>query len=321
MDEAVSDDAAFLHGTPIGVEVHATIEKVMHMNEIKKVILVSGMSGAGKSTAGRILEDMGYLVIDNFPVQLISLLVDMIETSTDPRYNYVVLSTSAEDFPAFLRGLKGQNIETQVLFVDASDDVILHRYKSTRRMHPLLISNKCNTLEEAIGVERAMFAKNVNNSFVTIDTSYLSEKEYKRRLERYFARDAMPSFSISFESFGYKYGVPMDADLMVDVRFLPNPFWVVSLRPYNGNDKCVYDYVMDKPETKEFLERLLSFLDYAFEQYQKEGKNHFTVAIGCTGGQHRSVTITNFLYDHYKIRYRCFKEHRDKNHWLKNEEA
>ena len=291
----------------------------MNSPHMKKVILVSGMSGAGKSTACRILEDMGYHVIDNFPVQLISILVDMIETTSDPRYNYVVLSTNAEDFPAFLRGLKGQNIQIQVLYLDASDSVILRRYKSTRRMHPLLLSNQCNTLEEAISVERQMFARNVNNSFVTIDTSFLSEKEYKRKIEGYFARSAMPAFSISFVSFGYKFGVPMDADLMIDVRFLPNPFWVVSLRPYSGDDKIVYDYVMDKPETKEFITRLLSFLDYAFEQYQKEGKNHFTVAIGCTGGQHRSVTITNFLYDHYRTKYHCFKDHRDKSHWIRNE--
>ena len=107
---------------------------------------------------------------------------------------------------------------------------------------------------------------------------------------------------------------------MIDVRFLPNPFWEVSLRPYNGNDKCVYDYVMEKPETKEFLEKLTSFMDYALTQYANEGKNHFTVAIGCTGGQHRSVSITNWLYDHYSKKYRCYKQHREEKEWLRNEE-
>ena len=291
----------------------------MENKKMKKVILVSGMSGAGKSTAARILEDMGYHVMDNFPVQLISILVDMIENSTDPRYSYVALCTSAQDFPEFLRGLRGQNIEISVLFLDCSDAVLLHRYKSTRRMHPLLLINQCNTLDEAISVERQMFARNINNSFICIDTTFLSEKDFKRRLEQYFAKNAMPSFSISFVSFGYKYGVPMDADLMIDVRFLPNPFWEVQLRPYSGNDACVYNYVMEKDETKEFVKRLLSFLDYAFEQYKKEGKNHFTVAIGCTGGQHRSVTITNFLYDHYRHVYNCYKEHRDEKEWIKNE--
>ncbi len=287
------------------------------MAKNKRVILVSGMSGAGKSTATRFLEDMGYHVIDNFPVQLVTLLVDMIETSTDPRYSYLALSTTAQDFAAFLRGLKGQNIEVQVLFLEASDSVLLHRYKSTRRMHPLLLINTANTLEEAIAVERQMFARNINNSFITVDTSFLSEKEFRRKIEQYFSKSSVPTFSLSFVSFGYKFGVPMDADLMVDVRFLPNPFWVVGLRPFSGNDKAVYDYVMEKQETKEFLDRLLAFTDYAFAQYVKEGKNHFTVAIGCTGGQHRSVAITNFLYDHYKSQYNCYKEHRDEKEWIR----
>lgn len=187
-------------------------------------------------------------------------------------------------------------------------------------MHPLLLSNQSNTLEEAISVERQMFSQIANNnSFITIDSSFLSEKEFRNKIEKYFSKSEVPAFSISFISFGYKYGVPMDADLMIDVRFLPNPFWVVELRPFNGNDKAVYDYVMDKPETQEFIKRLLAFTDYAFEQYVKEGKNHFTVAIGCTGGQHRSVAITNFLFDTYKEKYNCYKEHRDEKEWLRNE--
>jgi UPF0042 nucleotide-binding protein len=291
------------------------------MEKTKRVILVSGMSGAGKSTATRILEDMGYHIIDNFPVQLVSLLVDMIETSTDPRYSYIALSTSAQDFALFLSGLKGEGIEVQVMFLDANDAVLLHRYKSTRRMHPLLLSNTCNTLEEAISVERSMFSHIANNgSFVTIDSSFSDEKEFRKKIEQYFSKSSVPAFSISFISFGYKYGVPMDADMMIDVRFLPNPFWVVKLRPYSGNDPQVYNYVMDKPETQEFIKRLLAFTDYAFEQYVKEGKNHFTVAIGCTGGQHRSVTITNFLYDHYKEKYNCYKEHLDEKEWIRNEQ-
>lgn len=277
----------------------------------KRVILVSGMSGAGKSTATRFLEDMGYHCIDNFPVQMMSLLVDLIENSTDPRYRYIALSTSAQDFPEFQRGLKGEGIEVMTLFLDASDNELLHRYKSTRRMHPLLLSNQANTLEEAIDVERQMFQKYLNESMITVDTTFVGEKELKRRIERYFAKTAAPTFSISFISFGYKNGVPMDADLMIDVRFLPNPFWEVELRPYSGNDKCVYDYVIDKPQTQEFLKRLIAFTDYAFAEYIKEGKNHFTVAIGCTGGQHRSVSVANYLYDYYKDRYYSYLEHRD----------
>lgn len=274
------------------------------------------MSGAGKSTATRVLEDMGYHIIDNFPVQLLSLLVDMIETSTDPRYSYIALSTSAHDFPAFLRGVKGQGIDLRVLFLDASDSVLIRRYKSTRRTHPLLVSNTANTLEEAISVERQMLSRINNSSFVNVDTSFLTEKEVKHILEQYFAKGAAPAFSISFISFGYKYGVPMDADLMIDVRFLPNPYWVPELRIYSGDDQNVYDYVINKPETQEFLKRMTSFLDYSLEQYVTEGKNHFTIAIGCTGGQHRSVAITNWLFDHYKEKYHSYKQHRDEKEWI-----
>ena len=289
------------------------------MEKTKHVVLVSGMSGAGKSTAMSILEDMGYHVIENFPIQLLSRLVDMIETSTDPRYSYIALSTSAADFPVFLRTLKGQGIEVRVMFLDAADSVLIHRYKQTRRIHPLLLSNTANTLEEAIAVERQMLSQTNNSSFVTIDTSFTSAHDIKQMIEQYFSKDAAPSFSISFVSFGYKYGVPMDADLMIDVRFLPNPYWEPKLRIFSGNDDNVYHYVMDKPETQEFLKRLLSFLDYSFAQYVKEGKNHFTVAIGCTGGQHRSVAITNFLYDHYKTTYHVYKSHRDEKEWLTHE--
>lgn len=281
------------------------------MEENKRVILVSGMSGAGKSTATRCLEDMGYFCIDNYPVQMVSLLVDLIENSTDPRYRYVVLSTSANDFPEFLRGLKGEGIDVRILFLDASDHALLHRYKSTRRMHPLLLSNQVNTLEEAIAVERQMFSKYLMESFTSIDTTFVTEKDLKQRIETYFAKQSVPVFSISFISFGYKNGVPLDADLMIDVRFLPNPYWEIELRPYSGNDACIYNYVMEKEETKTFIEKLLAFTDYAFEQYAKEGKNHFTVAIGCTGGQHRSVTIANFLYEHYRSSYNSYLEHRD----------
>lgn len=277
----------------------------------KRVVLISGMSGAGKSSVTRILEDMGYHCIDNFPVQLLSLFVDMVENSTDPRYSYIALSTSANDFFEFLRVLNGEDLKVEVLFLEASDATLLHRYKSTRRTHPLLLSNQANTLEEAISVERGIFQKYHNDRLLSIDTTFISEKELKQKIEQLFAKSHVPTFSISFISFGYKNGVPLDADMMIDVRFLPNPFWDIKLRPYSGNDACVYNYVMEKPETKEFLEKFIPFLDYSFEQYVKEGKNHFTVAIGCTGGQHRSVSIANYLYQHYKGKFTSYLEHRD----------
>ena len=214
------------------------------MEETKQVVLISGMSGAGKSTVVRIFEDMGYHCIDNFPVQLLSLLVDMIESSNDPRYSYVALATTAQDFPEFLRSLKGEGIVVRVLFLEASTSTLLTRYKSTRRAHPLLLSNTVNTLEEAIAVERQMFQNYIQDSFITIDTTFITEKELKKKVGTYFGKRKVPTFSLSFISFGYKYGVPLDADLMIDVRFLPNPYWVIELRPYSGNDEPVYKYVM-----------------------------------------------------------------------------
>lgn len=287
------------------------------MSENRRIILISGMSGAGKSSATRILEDMGYLVIDNFPIQLLTNLVDMIEGGVDTRYDNIAITTSSQDFEAFLTGLKGQDIPVEVLFLDANDQTLLRRYKSTRRLHPLLLSNTCNTLEEAISEERQIFQQIINNSFTIIDTSYSSEKEFNEKIEKYYSKSNKPKFSLSFISFGFKYGVPLDADLMIDVRFLPNPYWDEELRTLSGEDKEVYEYVIDKEETQTFLEKFINFTDYAFAEYKKEGKNHFTVAIGCTGGQHRSVAITNYLFNHYKDIYNCYKEHRDEKEWIK----
>ena len=286
------------------------------MDENRRIVLVSGMSGAGKSTATRILEDMGYRVIDNCPVQLADSLVDLVKNSPDSKYQYVALSTNAQDFPDFLKALKSTDVQVLTLFVDASDDVLLKRYKSTRRIHPLLLNNTANTLEEAISVERQLFAKNINSTFVTIDTSTLTNNTLRTKIEEFFSLSTKPTFTLSFVSFGYKFGVPMDADLMVDVRFLPNPYWEEDLRTFTGNDDNVYHYVIDKEETQEFLKRFINFTDYAFAEYEKEGKNHFTVAIGCTGGQHRSVAITNYLYDYYKDKYHCYKEHREEKEWV-----
>lgn len=278
----------------------------------KRVILISGMSGAGKSSAMSVLEDMGYHCIDQFPVQLLDMLAELIQNSSDVRFNYIALATSANDLMDFVRVFKGTDLDVRMLFLDASNDVLLHRYKSTRRTHPLLVSNMSNTLEEAISTEREMFINLKDQAFLTLDTTFLNFKELKSKIEKYFSKSQVPVFSISFVSFGYKHGVPMDADLMFDVRFLPNPYWEEDLRPYSGDDKIVYDYVMEKKETKEFVAKLIEFLDFSFERYVLEGKNHFTVAIGCTGGQHRSVTITNYLYEKYSKKYNCYKEHRDK---------
>jgi UPF0042 nucleotide-binding protein len=277
----------------------------------RRVILLTGISGAGKTTTMGILEDMGYHCIDQFPVNLLKELSTLIIKGTDPRFENVVISMALQDFESYYATFRGLDIDLRVVFLEASHDELLKRYKSTRRNHPLLISNKVTTLEEALTYEAENLKRLKETSFTGIDTTFLKGTELKSRLNKMFNLGTQPTFSISFVSFGYKNGVPLDADLLFDVRFLPNPFWDESLREYTGEDKIIEDFVMGHEETLVFIKKLKTFLDYAFKEYVKEGKNHFTVAIGCTGGRHRSVVLVNEFYKIYSQKYHCFKEHRD----------
>jgi len=276
-----------------------------------RIILVSGMSGAGKTTTMGILEDMGYRCVDQLPYTLLPAMMDLVRDSKDPRFLNLALSTYLSDFEAFHTYLAGLNFDLSVVLLDAGNAEILKRYKSSRRMHPMLLSNAATTLEEGIVAEREIFNTIKDQSVTNLDTSFLTAIELKQKLNKVLSIDNRPTFSISFISFGYKNGVPLDADLLFDVRFLPNPYWDETLRSYNGNDEIVYDFVMLKEETKVFIQKLEDFLDYAFKEYMNEGKNHFTVGIGCTGGQHRSVSVVNYLYERYGQLYQVYKDHRD----------
>lgn len=277
------------------------------------IVLVTGMSGAGKSTCMSILEDMGYYCIDQFPVQLIDSFAKLLQKKEDPRYSNLALATSAMDYPAFLKCFEHFGLKVRILFLDASNEKLLQRYKFTRRHHPFLIFQKANTLEEAIEKERTLFDELRERANIHhIDTTKLTSTELSASVEEHLRLGNKPSFAISFVSFGYKNGVPMDSDLLFDVRFLPNPYYIPELKKQSGDDKPVYDYVMSFEETKVAIEKITNFLDYVFPQYFEEGKTHVTVGIGCTGGQHRSVTITNYLYDLYSKKYMCYKSHRDK---------
>lgn len=284
-------------------------KKVKRMKH--RIILVSGMSGAGKTTAMGILEDMGYHCMDQFPVKLLPNLLEMIALESDTRFHNLALSTNLVDFNEFKNTLGVLDIDLQILILESSNQELLKRYKFTRRTHPMLLSNIATTLEDGIQIERERLSKLKEQNCLVVDTSFLNATELKQRLNKVFAINNRASFSISFISFGYKNGLPMDADLLFDVRFLPNPYWIEALRSKSGNDQEVFDYVMSDKETKRFIKKLKPFLDYAFKQYIKEGKNHFTVGIGCTGGMHRSVSIVNWLFDEYGKKYHCFKEHRD----------
>lgn len=277
----------------------------------RRVVLLTGMSGAGKTTTMGILEDMGYHCIDQFPVDLLNSLRQLIIEGSDPRYQNVAISMSLNDFKTTYAAFSGLDLDLRVLILEASHDELLKRYKSTRRNHPLLLSNRATTLEEAIGLEVELVRDLKDTTYTSIDTTFLKGVELKSRLNKLFGLTEKPSFTISFVSFGFKNGIPLDADLVFDVRFLPNPFWEEELRSHSGETDVIKHYVLDHPKTQKFLKKLTSFLDYSLKEYVKEGKNHFTVAIGCTGGYHRSVVLVNQLVERYGTKYHCFKEHRD----------
>lgn len=276
------------------------------------LVLITGMSGAGKTTAMSILEDMGYHCIDQFPVELIRDLGRLLNETKDSRYKNIALATTALDYTQFLVYFESIGMNVRVLFLDASNEKLLQRYKFTRRQHPFLVKHLANTLEEAIESERNYFNEIKERASIhRIDTTFLPASQLKSQIGKFLKLGEKPSFSISFVSFGYKNGVPMDSDLLFDVRFLPNPFYVDELRNLTGNDLPVYEYVMNSDQTKECIEHIVDFLDYVLPQYEKEGKNHLTVGIGCTGGQHRSVSITNYLFDFYSDKWNCYKSHRE----------
>lgn len=277
----------------------------------KKIVLITGMSGAGKTSAMNILEDMGYFCIDNFPVQLISSLGHLIREQSDHRYDNIALATNAVDYMQFLNYFENIDMEVNVVFLDASNEELLLRYRFTRRHHPMLLFHMANSLEEAIEVERDLFNRLNERAILHIDTTKLSLQELRNLLFSRLSFKVKPEFTISFMSFGFKHGLPIDADIISDVRFLPNPYYVEELKQKTGNDAEVYDYVMKFDETKEFCSRFHAYLDYVLQQYEKQKRSHLSIAIGCTGGHHRSVTIANWLYDLYKDQYQCFLSHRD----------
>lgn len=278
----------------------------------KNLVLVTGMSGAGKTSAMNALEDLGYNCIDSFPKELLGSLEELLEKG-DSRYDKLALSVSAQDYLDFMNYFDNLRRPMKIIFVDASDDELLLRYRFTRRQHPLIVQNKAATLEEAIELERDYFDHLQRNMQDTlhIDTSKMNQQALGNAVKYYFKNEEDSDFSVTFQSFGFKNGVPMDADEIIDVRFLPNPFYEPELRSKTGNDSEVYNYVMSRQETRDFTETLKNYLDFVFSSYQKQQKNHMIVSVGCTGGQHRSVSIANWLYDHYKDQYRCFKAHRD----------
>ena len=266
------------------------IEREVKIMDQVEIVIVTGMSGAGKTSAMACFENLAYRCIDNYPVALLTEFAELVQDN--PKYQRVAMAVSLDDALKAIRLLSNLDwIHLTVVFLDCDDEVLVKRYKETRRSHPLLISNKASSLIEAIEFERRLAEPISRLAHLVIDTTKLKGARFQ-----------------------YKHGVPKDADLLFDVRFLPNPFYIEELRHLTGNDQAVYDYVIDKEETKVFIEKMTVLFDYLLKEYEKEGKMHLIIGIGCTGGQHRSVSLTNYFADHYSKVYQVHRLHRDADH-------
>ncbi|MCG7593588.1 RNase adapter RapZ [Mycobacterium sp. C3-094] len=263
------------------------------------VVLVTGLSGAGRGTAAKVLEDLGWYVADNLPPELIARMVDLgLAAGSRITQLAVVMDVRSRGFTGDLDGVRSElaarDITPRVVFLEASDDMLVRRYEQNRRSHPLQGNQ---TLAEGIAAERALLAPVRAAADLVIDTSSLSVHGLRESVERAFAAETVANTNVTVESFGYKYGLPMDADTVMDVRFLPNPHWIDELRPHTGQHPRVRDYVLGQPGAVEFIDSYHHLLDVVIDGYRREGKRYMTVAIGCTGGKHRSVAMAEALAD------------------------
>jgi UPF0042 nucleotide-binding protein len=257
-----------------------------------EVVVVTGLSGAGKNSAGRVLEDLGWFVVDNLPPALLQPMVELGARGDLRRFAAVVDVRSrafSSDLQESIRVLTAAGHRPRVVYVHASDEVLVRRYESNRREHPLQGSGR---LVDGIAAERALLTGIAGDADLWVDTSDLNIHQLRATLENAFARDGQtPALTATVLSFGFKYGLPLDADLVVDARFLPNPHWLPELRPKTGRDPEVRDYVLGQADATEFLERYTDVLRVLIPGYRREGKRYLTLAVGCTGGKHRSVAI------------------------------
>ncbi|WP_027340150.1 RNase adapter RapZ [Halonatronum saccharophilum] len=284
------------------------------MEKNMEVVIVTGMSGAGKSETIKILEDLGFFCVDNLPPVLISKFAQLYQHSKNKEMQIaLVIDIRGRDFFGSLFEelitLEEMGISYKIIFLEAETEALINRFKQTRRRHPLAPEGR---ISEAINVERGKLERLRNRANIIINTTKLKPKELKEKVRDKLISDKKEmDLSISILSFGFKYGVPVDADLMFDVRFLPNPHYIDELRPLTGETKEVQDYVLKWPITKQFKVKLFDLINFLLPEYIKEGKSHLTIAIGCTGGKHRSVTFAEKLYEELEEKYNLLLEHRD----------
>ena len=268
-----------------------------------RLVIVTGMSGAGRTTALKMLEDAGYFCVDNLPVPFIDKFAELTASGNSEITKVAIgidirSGKSLSQLEQILEHLTAEHINYEILFLDASDEVLIKRYKETRRSHPLAGKER---LDRGIAKERLKLDFLKKRADYILDTSTLLTRELKAELERIFmGRERFSSLFVTILSFGFKYGIPSDADLVFDVRFLPNPYYDENLRSHTGNEKAVQDFVRRGGTADVFLDKLYDMIDFLFPYYVKEGKNQLVIAVGCTGGKHRSVTVANRLYERLK---------------------
>ena len=281
-----------------------------------EILIISGLSGAGKSKAASFLEDMGFYIVDNMPAAMILKFAEFC-TVSNGRYDRVALVydvRTADSFTEFfevLDKLKAMDCQCRMLFLEASPETIIKRYKETRRRHPL--RDGADSLEEAVRQERALLQPVKDRADYVVDTSRLSTAQLRSELLRLFdTRGEKAGMTVNVTSFGFKYGLPMEADLVLDVRFMPNPYYIETLRPKTGLDRDVYEYVFKFQQTQDFMKRLEDLLAFVLPLYAEEGKTSLTLAVGCTGGHHRSVAVTHALTEFiHQQGYPVTENHRD----------
>jgi UPF0042 nucleotide-binding protein len=273
------------------------------------------MSGAGKTLALHALEDAGYFCVDNLPPRLLPTLVDLCSQSRQPIMKVALVADVRggeffRDLTNAVNKLRSESYEVRVFFLEANDEVLVQRYKETRRRHPL--SNNGRDLLQAIQLEREQLAEIRELADEVIDTSGLTPQQLRDEILRRLQLGDGTTMQVKVVSFGFKYGVPVDADLVFDVRFLPNPNYDPALRPLTGQDERVKEFVLKQTETKEFLSRLKALLEFTLPLYRREGKSYLTIAVGCTGGRHRSVTLAEAIAEIVKANgFVCTVVHRD----------
>lgn len=281
-------------------------------------VIISGMSGAGKTSALHIMEDIGYYCVDNIPTSLLQTLYKLCKDSSDKAMKRVAVVVDVRgngDYEVMyddLENFKKNNEGVSILYIDAKVDSLIVRYKETRRRHPLTERLKDGSVAAAVKEEQRLLVPVKTLADYSIDTTFMSIKQLRERIISMFLENSANSIMLTFMSFGFKYGIPLESDLIIDVRCLPNPFYIAELKEHTGLEKCIQDYVLDSEETQEFVKRLIDWLDYSLPLYLKEGKSELVVGIGCTGGKHRSVTIAELLDNYFMEKgYKCIVQHRD----------